>query len=145
MAASQCSIHLSRLAEEFVMGESAFGFVTIADSLSTGSSIMPQKNPDAAELVRGHSGRVMGCTTFNDYYERSVVSYSKDMQDDKPPVFEANELLMLSIHAMSGMVADSSFNRERMHQAAELGYATATDLADWLLENWIYHFEKPTT
>lgn len=136
MAASQCSIHLSRLAEEFVLWASQpFGFVTIADSLSTGSSIMPQKkNPDAAELVRGHSGRVMGCTTSLMITMKGLpLAYSKDMQDDKPPVFEANELLMLSIHAMSGMVADSSFNRERMHQAAELGYATATDLADWLV------------
>lgn len=105
------------------------------DALSTGSSIMPQKkNPDAAELVRGHAGRVIGCTTALMVTMKGLpLAYSKDMQDDKPPVFEAASLLGLSIAAMTGMVADSRFNTERMRQAAELGYATATDLADWLV------------
>jgi len=135
-AAAQCSLHLSRLAEEFVIWASQpFGFVCMADSLSTGSSIMPQKkNPDAAELVRGHAGRIVGCLTSLMVTMKGLpLAYSKDMQDDKPPVFEAANLLGLSIAAMTGMVADSTFKVERMRQAAELGYATATDLADWLV------------
>ncbi|WFL79003.1 argininosuccinate lyase [Altererythrobacter arenosus] len=136
MAASQCALHLSRLAEEFIIWASQpFGFVRLPDSLSTGSSIMPQKkNPDAAELVRGHAGRVIGCATALMITMKGLpLAYSKDMQDDKPPVFEATGLLALSIAAMTGMVADSEFRTERMRQAAELGYATATDLADWLV------------
>ena len=136
MAASQIALHLSRLAEEFIIWASQpFGFVRMADSLSTGSSIMPQKkNPDAAELVRGHAGRIVGATTALMITMKGLpLAYSKDMQDDKPPVFEAASLLALSIAAMTGMVADSTFNTDRMRQAAELGYATATDLADWLV------------
>ncbi|MFN4113065.1 MAG: argininosuccinate lyase [Sphingomonadaceae bacterium] len=136
MAAAQCSLHLSRLAEEMILWASQpFGFIRLPDALSTGSSIMPQKkNPDAAELVRGHSGRIVGCLTALMVTMKGLpLAYSKDMQDDKPPVFEAASLLALSIAAMTGMVADSTFNTERMRQAAELGYATATDLADWLV------------
>ena len=136
MAASQCALHLSRLAEEFIIWASQpFGFVRMPDTLSTGSSIMPQKkNPDAAELVRGHAGRVIGCTTALMVTMKGLpLAYSKDMQDDKPPVFEAAGLLALSIAAMTGMVADSTFKTDRMREAAELGYATATDLADWLV------------
>ena len=107
----------------------------LADALSTGSSIMPQKkNPDAAELVRGHAGRIVGSLTSLMVTMKGLpLAYSKDMQDDKPPVFEAAGLLALSIAAMTGMVADSEFRTDRMRQAAELGYATATDLADWLV------------
>jgi len=136
MAAAQCALHLSRLAEEFIIWASQpFGFVRLPDSLSTGSSIMPQKkNPDAAELVRGHAGRIVGCLTALMVTMKGLpLAYSKDMQDDKPPVFEAAGLLALSIAAMTGMVADSQFRTERMRAAAELGYATATDLADWLV------------
>jgi argininosuccinate lyase len=136
MAAAQCALHLSRLAEEMVLWASQpFGFVRLPDALSTGSSIMPQKkNPDAAELVRGHSGRIVGCLTALMVTMKGLpLAYSKDMQDDKPPVFEAASLLALSIAAMTGMVADTTFRTERMRQAAELGYATATDLADWLV------------
>ena len=136
MAASQCALHLSRLAEEFIIWASQpFGFVKLPDTLSTGSSIMPQKrNPDAAELVRGHAGRVIGCATALMVTMKGLpLAYSKDMQDDKPPVFEAASLIDLSIAAMTGMVADATFQTERMRQAAELGYATATDLADWLV------------
>ncbi len=136
MAAAQCSLHLSRLAEEFIIWASQpFGFVTLPDSLSTGSSIMPQKkNPDAAELVRGHSGRIIGCLTALMITMKGLpLAYSKDMQNDKPPVFEAANLLGLSIAAMTGMVAEATFRTERMRAAAELGYATATDLADWLV------------
>ena len=135
-AAAQCSLHLSRLAEEFIIWASQpFGFVALPDALSTGSSIMPQKkNPDAAELVRGHAGRIVGCLTALTITMKGLpLAYSKDMQDDKPPVFEAANLLGLSIAAMTGMVADSTFRIARMRQAAELGYATATDLADWLV------------
>ncbi len=135
-AASQCALHLSRLAEEFVLWASQpFGFVRMPDTLSTGSSIMPQKkNPDAAELVRGHAGRIVGCQTALMVTMKGLpLAYSKDMQDDKPPVFEAASLLHLSIAAMVGMVADATFRTGRMRQAAELGYATATDLADWLV------------
>ncbi len=136
MAASQCSLHLSRLAEEMIIWASQpYGFVRMPDALSTGSSIMPQKkNPDAAELVRGHSGRIVGCATALMITMKGLpLAYSKDMQDDKPPVFEAAGLLGLSIAAMEGMVANATFNTARMRQAAELGYATATDLADWLV------------
>jgi argininosuccinate lyase len=136
MAAAQCALHLSRLAEEFIIWASQpFGFVALPDSLSTGSSIMPQKkNPDAAELVRGHSGRIAGCLTALMMTMKGLpLAYSKDMQDDKPPVFEAAGLLALSIAAMTGMVAETAFRTERMRAAAELGYATATDLADWLV------------
>jgi argininosuccinate lyase len=135
-AAAQCALHLSRLAEEFVIWASQpFGFVRMPDSLSTGSSIMPQKkNPDAAELVRGHTGRIVGALTALMVTMKGLpLAYSKDMQDDKPPVFEAAGLLGLSIAAMTGMVADAEFRTDRMREAAELGYATATDLADWLV------------
>ncbi len=136
MAASQTALHLSRLAEEFIIWASQpFGFVSLPDSLSTGSSIMPQKkNPDAAELVRGHSGRISGCLVSLMMTMKGLpLAYSKDMQDDKPPVFEAAGLLTLSLAAMIGMVAETTFRTERMRAAAELGYATATDLADWLV------------
>ncbi|WP_340589476.1 argininosuccinate lyase [Erythrobacter alti] len=135
-AASQCALHLSRLAEEFVIWASQpFGFVRMPDTLSTGSSIMPQKkNPDAAELVRGHAGRIVGCQMALMMTMKGLpLAYSKDMQDDKPPVFEAAGLLQLCVAAMTGMVAGADFRTGRMRQAAELGYATATDLADWLV------------
>ena len=135
-AAAQCALHLSRLAEELVIWASQpFGFVRLPDSLSTGSSIMPQKkNPDAAELVRGHAGRIVGCLTALTVTMKGLpLAYSKDLQDDKPPVFEAHGLLGLSLSAMTGMIEGAAFNKERMRSAAELGYATATDLADWLV------------
>ncbi|HEY6816769.1 MAG TPA: argininosuccinate lyase [Croceibacterium sp.] len=135
-AAAQCSLHLSRLAEEMIIWASQpFGFVRLPDALSTGSSIMPQKkNPDAAELVRGHAGRIVGCAVSLMVTMKGLpLAYSKDMQDDKPPVFEAAGLLGLSIAAMTGMVEATTFRTDRMRQAAELGYATATDLADWLV------------
>jgi argininosuccinate lyase len=136
MAATQCSLHLSRLAEEFVIWASQpFGFISLPDAYSTGSSIMPQKrNPDAAELVRGHSGRIMGCMTSLCVTMKGLpLAYSKDMQDDKPPVFEAHDLLGLCITAMAGMVETTTFRTDRMRALAESGFATATDLADWLV------------
>ena len=136
MAAVQCSLHLSRLAEEFVLWASQpFGFVALSDQWSTGSSIMPQKrNPDAAELVRGHAGRISGCLVSLMVTMKGLpLAYSKDMQDDKPPVFECHDLLAISIAAMTGMVESATFRTDRMRGLAESGYATATDLADWLV------------
>ena len=136
MAAAQCSLHLSRLAEEFVLWASQpFGFVSLSDQWSTGSSIMPQKrNPDAAELVRGHAGRITGCLVSLMVTMKGLpLAYSKDMQDDKPPVFECHDLLAISIAAMTGMVESATFRTDRMRALAESGYATATDLADWLV------------
>ena len=135
-AAAQCALHLSRLAEEFILWASQpFSFVALSDQWSTGSSIMPQKrNPDAAELVRGHAGRIIGCQTALMITMKGLpLAYSKDMQDDKPPVFEAHDLLGLSIAAMTGMVESATFRIDRMRGAAEAGFATATDLADWLV------------
>ena len=136
MAASQCALHLSRMAEELVIWASQpFGFVALPDQWSTGSSIMPQKrNPDAAELVRGHAGRIIGCATALMITMKGLpLAYSKDMQDDKPPVFEAHDLLALSLAAMTGMVESLTFRTDRMRALAESGFATATDLADWLV------------
>jgi argininosuccinate lyase len=136
MAATQCALHLSRLAEEFVLWASQpFGFVALSDAFSTGSSIMPQKrNPDAAELVRGHSGRIAGAMVSLVMTMKGLpLAYSKDMQDDKEPLFEAHDLLGLSLAAMAGMVESSTFNAERMRASAEAGHSTATDLADWLV------------
>ncbi|WP_375270356.1 argininosuccinate lyase [Sphingomonas sp.] len=136
MAATQCALHLSRLAEEFVLWASQpFGFISLSDQWSTGSSIMPQKrNPDAAELVRGHAGRITGCLVSLTVTMKGLpLAYSKDMQDDKPPVFEAHDLLGLCLAAMTGMVESVTFRTDRMRALAESGFATATDLADWLV------------
>lgn len=135
-AVTLTGLHLSRLAEEIVIWASQpYGFVVLPDAFSTGSSIMPQKrNPDAAELVRGHSGRLLGCLTALAVTMKGLpLAYSKDMQDDKPPVFEAYDLLALSLAAMTGMVTTIRFNDSAMRAAAMQGYSTATDLADWLV------------
>jgi argininosuccinate lyase len=135
-AAAQCALHLSRLAEELILwANPQFAFVKLSDQYSTGSSIMPQKrNPDAAELVRGHSGRIVGLLTGLMVTMKGLpLAYSKDMQDDKEPVFEARDLLMLSLQALTGMIETVTFVPERMRAAAEQGYSTATDLADWLV------------
>ncbi|MEP6784221.1 MAG: argininosuccinate lyase [Sphingomonadales bacterium] len=135
-AAATCAIHLSRMAEEIVIWASQpFGFITLPDQWSTGSSIMPQKrNPDAAELVRGHAGRILGCHTALMVTMKGLpLAYSKDMQDDKEPVFLAADLLELCVAAMGGMVAALTFRTDRMHSLAEAGFSTATDLADWLV------------
>ena len=135
-AATQTALHLSRLAEEIVIWASQpFRFVNLSDAWSTGSSIMPQKrNPDAAELVRGHSGRIMGCMTALMVTMKGLpLAYSKDMQNDKPPVFEAHDLLGLCLAAMTGMVESMTFNTAAMRALAQSGFATATDFADWLV------------
>lgn len=138
MAAGQTALHLSRLAEEIIIWASQpFGFVKMSDAWSTGSSIMPQKrNPDAAELVRGHTGRIIGCMNALMMTMKGLpLAYSKDMQDDKPPVFEAHDLLGLCITAMTGMVESMTFVPEKMRAAADTGFSTATDLADWLVRD----------
>lgn len=134
--AAQTALHLSRLAEEIVIWASQpFGFVELPDAWSTGSSIMPQKrNPDAAELVRGHCGRIVGALTSLLVTMKGLpLAYSKDMQDDKEPVFLAHDLLGISLAAMTGMIATTRFRTDRMRALAESGFSTATDLADWLV------------
>jgi argininosuccinate lyase len=135
-AAALCSVHLSRLAEEIILWASQpFGFVKLPDAWSTGSSIMPNKrNPDAAELVRGHSARVVGDLVAMLVLLKGLpLAYAKDLQDDKPPLFDAHDLLELSLAAMAGMMADLEFVQDRMRAVAAAGHATATDLADWLV------------
>jgi len=134
-AAALCSVHLSRLAEEIILWASQpFGFVRLPDAWSTGSSIMPNKrNPDAAELVRGHSARIVGdLVALLVLLKGLPLAYAKDLQDDKPPLFDAHDLLALSLAAMAGMIADLEFVPENMRTAAAAGHATATELADWL-------------
>ncbi len=133
--AAICAVHLSRLAEEFVNWSSAqFGFIAFSDAYSTGSSIMPQKrNPDAAELVRGKSGRMFGnLIALLTVMKALPLAYNKDMQEDKEPVFDTAENLMLCVQAMRGMVLDFTADKKRMAEAAGQAYANATDLADWL-------------
>ncbi|QUD86927.1 argininosuccinate lyase [Phenylobacterium montanum] len=135
-AAAICATHLSRLAEEIVIWTTPqFGFVRLSDAFSTGSSIMPQKrNPDAAELVRAKVGRILGALTALSVVMKGLpMTYSKDMQEDKVPTFEAFDALELGLTAMTGMAADLTPNRERMAAAAGSGFSTATDLADWLV------------
>jgi argininosuccinate lyase len=128
--------HLSRFAEEIVIwSTSEFGFLRLGDAFTTGSSIMPQKrNPDAAELVRAKTGRLNGAlVALLTVMKGLPLAYGKDMQEDKVPVFEAVDVLELCLAATTGMVRDMQPDRERMHAAADDGYATATDLADWLV------------
>ncbi len=134
-AAAILATHMSRLAEEMVIWASAqFGFIAFSDAFSTGSSMMPQKrNPDAAELVRGKSGRVFGAlTALLTVMKGLPLTYSKDMQEDKEAVFGAFDTLELCLAAATGMIADMKPNRARMKDAASPGFTTATDLADWV-------------
>jgi argininosuccinate lyase len=135
-AAAICAVHLSRFAEEIVLWTSPqFGFVTLSDAFTTGSSIMPQKrNPDAAELVRGKAGRMFGALQALLVVMKGLpLAYSKDMQEDKEGAFDALQSLSLCLAAMAGMVRDIEPDIERMRRAAGADYATATDLADWLV------------
>lgn len=135
-AASIASVHLSRLAEEIVIWCSApFSFVRLSDRFTTGSSIMPQKrNPDAAELVRAKVGRILGSfTTLTVVMKGLPLAYSKDMQEDKEPTFDALTNLSLALAATAGMVRDLEPDPRAMRKAAGASYATATDLADWLV------------
>ena len=144
-AASICAGHLSRLAEEIVVWMTPqFGFVKLSDAFTTGSSIMPQKrNPDAAELVRAKTGRITGSlVALTTVMKGLPLAYSKDMQEDKPPVFEAFDALEVALAAMTGMVADLKADRARMAAAAGAGFSTATDLADWLVRELGLPFRK---
>ena len=135
-AASICGMHLSRFAEEIVLWCSAqFRFIRLTDAFTTGSSIMPQKkNPDAAELVRAKAGRVIGSLNSLLVAMKGLpLAYSKDMQEDKEPVFEADDTLALCIAAMEGMVRDMEPNVPALKEATDRGFLNATDLADWLV------------
>jgi argininosuccinate lyase len=134
--AAICMTNLSRLAGELVQWTSPiFGFVKLSDAYATGSSIMPQKrNPDAAELARGKTGRVLGdFVALATVVKGLSLAYGSDLQEDKERVFDAFDTLALSLRAMSGMVADLEADRAAMRRAAEPGHPTATDLADWLV------------
>ncbi len=144
-AASICAVHLSRFAEEIVIWSSAgFGFVKLSDRFTTGSSIMPQKrNPDAAELTRAKTGRIIGSLTALMIVMKGLpLAYSKDMQEDKEQVFDALESLSLAIAASAGMVRDMEPDVAAMRKAAGASYATATDLADWLVRALGMPFRK---
>jgi argininosuccinate lyase len=135
-AAALAGTHLSRFAEEIVLWASdGFSFVRLSDAFTTGSSIMPQKrNPDAAELVRAKTGRLTGALiALLTVMKGLPLAYQKDMQEDKPPVFEAADALELCLAATAGIVRDMRPDRERLAAAATRGYSTATDLADWLV------------
>ena len=144
-AASITATHLSRMAEEIVIWSTPqFGFISLSDAFTTGSSIMPQKkNPDAAELVRAKTGRIFGALTSLTLVMKGLpLAYSKDMQEDKVPVFEAFDALDLALAAMAGMVLDLTPNRDRMAAAASSGFSTATDLADWLVRELDIPFRR---
>ena len=129
-------VHLSRLAEELVLWTSpAYGLVRLPDGLTTGSSIMPQKrNADAAELVRGKAGRVVGSlVSLLTMLKGLPMTYGKDMQEDKEPVFDAAETLMLTIPATTAMIAGLTVDKDKMRAMTSQGFLTATDLADWLV------------
>ncbi len=133
--AAIAATHLSRLAEEIVLWASpGFGFVALSDAFTTGSSIMPQKrNPDAAELIRGKTGRILGSfVALATVMKGLALAYAKDLQEDKEAVFAAADALELSLAAMAGMVADMTPDRAKMRAAADTGYPTATDLADYI-------------
>ncbi len=135
-AAAITAVHLSRFAEEIVIWCSPIvGFISLSDRFTTGSSIMPQKrNPDAAELVRAKSGRIVGALGALLIVLKGLpLAYQKDLQEDKEGVMDAFSALTLSIAAMAGMVRDMTADVARMRQAAGTGYSTATDLADWLV------------
>ncbi len=135
-AASIAAIHISRLAEEIVLWAAPqFGFVRLSDAFSTGSSIMPQKrNPDAAELARAKTGRILGAFTALSVVMKGLpLAYGKDMQEDKEPTFDAADSLSLAIAAMAGMIDDLEARPEAMRAALTDGFPTATDIADWLV------------
>ena len=139
-AAAICMTHLSRMAEELVLWSSAqFDFIRLPDRYCTGSSIMPQKkNPDVAELVRGKAGRVSGhLVNLLMLMKGQPLSYNKDNQEDKEPLFDTLDTLINSLRAFADMVPALNVNKEKMYQAAQQGYATATDLADYLAKKGV--------
>ena len=144
-AASICAVHLSRFAEEIINWNSIqFGFVSLSDAFTTGSSIMPQKrNPDAAELVRGKTGRVLGSLNSLLIMMKGLpLAFFKDMQEDKEPLFDASDTLEVCIYACIGMVDDMKPNVENMRAASDQGFSTATDLADWLVRELDLPFRR---
>ena len=130
-------IHLSRLSEEIILwSSSGFNFITLSDQYSTGSSIMPQKkNPDAAELIRGKSGRIVGnyVSLFN-VMKGLPLAYSKDMQEDKEPLFDSIKTTKICLTAMVGMIESSKFIPKNMKMMCSLGFLNATDMADWFVK-----------
>jgi argininosuccinate lyase len=135
-ACSQVMMHISRLAEELVLWSSSeFGFITIADAFTTGSSIMPQKkNPDVAELSRGKAGRVFGnLTSLLTLMKGLPLAYNRDMQEDKEPVFDTADTVTATLAVVAGMLSGITVHRDAMRHAAEDGFITATDLADYLV------------
>jgi argininosuccinate lyase len=135
-ACAQTGLHLSRLAEEIILWATPqFGFISLSDQWSTGSSIMPQKkNPDAAELVRGKTGRLNGnLNALMTMMKGLPLAYNKDMQEDKEPVFDSYDSIILCLEATNGMLSTATFNTKAMLSSAEKGYITATRLADWLV------------
>jgi argininosuccinate lyase len=134
---AQTGLHLSRLAEEIILWSTTqFGFMKLSDAWSTGSSIMPQKkNADAAELVRGKSALLTSnLLQLMMILKALPLTYNKDLQDDKPPVFSSFDTLLLSLRAIGGMLSTATWHKDVMREAAESGYATATELADWLVQ-----------
>ena len=131
-------VHLSRVGEELILwASSEFAFVELDDGFSTGSSMMPQKkNPDIAELARGKAGRLIGhLTGFLTTLKGLPLTYNKDMQEDKEPLFDAVDTVRLTLLALDGMISTIHFRTERMAEAASSPYAAATDLAEWLVAN----------
>ena len=133
-------VDLSRISEEVIFwATKEFSFVTLHDSYSTGSSIMPQKkNPDVAELARGKAGRLIGnLTGLLATLKGLPLAYNRDLQEDKEPVFDAADTLELLLPAVSGMIATLTFNTERMESLAPQGFALATDIAEWLVRQGV--------
>lgn len=136
--ASVIATHLSRFAEEIVIWMSkGFDFIQLSDAFTSGSSIMPQKrNPDAAELVRAKTGRIFGgLFSLLTILKGLPLAYSKDLQEDKEPIFDINKNIRIAILAIDGMVNDLKVKKENMYKMAKSGFSTATDLADWLVKN----------
>lgn len=133
---AQCGLNLSRLAEEIILWSTPqFGFITLSDAWSTGSSIMPQKkNPDAAELVRAKTGRLNGnLIQLMTVLKALPLTYNKDLQEDKACVFESFDTIMLCLEACEGMISTMTVHKDKMLSAAQSGYSTATEIADWLV------------
>jgi len=130
-----CAVHLSRIAEELVLWSAQeFGFIEMSDAFTTGSSIMPQKkNPDMAELVRGKTGRVIGDLVAMLVTLKGLpLAYNRDLQEDKPPVFDAFDTVQASLDVLTGAIATASFREDRMRAALRDGFLDATEVADWL-------------
>ncbi|HPD82671.1 MAG: argininosuccinate lyase [Alphaproteobacteria bacterium] len=142
---AQCGLNLSRLAEEIILWSTPqFGFITLSDAWSTGSSIMPQKkNPDAAELVRAKTGRLNGnLIQLMTVLKALPLTYNKDLQEDKGAVFESFDTIMLCLNAVEGMIATMTVHKTKMLEAARSGYSTATEIADWLVRTHSLPFRE---